>query len=357
MLVAPDDLLPLEVDGEHLVLVGAVIRAAAGDGRGRAGVGARRNREDFLAVADANRAQDLVAAGDVGDAIDDRWRAMNVALRLHFPEQLAVLGPERIEARVVRPDQHAVADDDRRGFDLALRLERPDGLAAGRVDRVHDAAEVADVDDAAGDCRRRLADADVGSRVLPARLSVCQADRVQHARLGADIDYAVGDCGRGFHRFAGFEGPQHAQLVGQRRRRRPEEGRAAAELGPAIRGRRQRSAPVRRARRQPGDQSQRGQEGRMSMTAVLRQQNLLCPLGRLPHELRLSAADAAASCSGCRRYLPSAIANSWLRLTRKIAPLAGTAVEYTELPMLFSAIIFIVLSAAMTATSPSSSPR
>ena len=60
---------------------------------------------------------------------------------------------------------------------------------------------------------------------------------------------------------------------------------------------------------------------------------------------------------GCRPYLPSAIANSWLRLTRKIAPLAGTAVEYTELPMLFSASSFIVLSAAMIATSPSSSPR
>ena len=41
----------------------------------------------------------------------------------------------------------------------------------------------------------------------------------------------------------------------------------------------------------------------------------------------------------------------------KSVPLAGTGVEYTELPMLFSAITLSVRSAAMTATSPSSSPR
>jgi hypothetical protein len=53
----------------------------------------------------------------------------------------------------------------------------------------------------------------------------------------------------------------------------------------------------------------------------------------------------------------AAIAKSSLRLTVNRAPFAGTGVEYTELPMLLSAITFSVRSAFSTVMSPSSSPR
>ena len=51
-----------------------------------------------------------------------------------------------------------VADDDRRGFHLGLRLEGPRRLAVRHIDRVDQAVEIADVDTAALDRRRRFAD-------------------------------------------------------------------------------------------------------------------------------------------------------------------------------------------------------
>src|SRR5215218_9119887 len=97
MFVAPDDLVRLEIDGEDLVLVGAVIGAAAGDHRRRSGVGPERHRVELLAVADPDGAKDLVAARYIRDTIGDCRRRVDVSLRLHFPQELSVSGAEGVE--------------------------------------------------------------------------------------------------------------------------------------------------------------------------------------------------------------------------------------------------------------------
>jgi hypothetical protein len=225
MLVAPDDLVSFQIDREHLVLVSAVVRTPAGDRRRRPRVGAGGNREHFLAVADADRPQDFVAARDVGDPIDDCRRGMNVALGLDLPQQLSVLRTERVEMRIVRPDQDAIAGDDRRRLDLTRRLEGPHCLAGRGVHRVHHAAEVADVDNAVRDRRRGFADPFFRGLVFPSDLAVGQADRVKLARLCPDVNDAIGDRGGGLDGLSGLVGPEHPQLVGHRRSRGSEKRR------------------------------------------------------------------------------------------------------------------------------------
>src|SRR6185503_14646869 len=100
MTVVPHDSVGLQVDGEDFVFVGTVERATVQDSRRGAGVGARRQREKLPAVANANASEDLVAAGDVGDAVDDGWRRVHIAVGLCLPLKLAGSGSKRIEIRV-----------------------------------------------------------------------------------------------------------------------------------------------------------------------------------------------------------------------------------------------------------------
>src|SRR5262245_47783790 len=65
------------------------------------GITSRRHLHHLLAVADANAAEDLVATRDVGYAVDDRGRSVNVVIRLESPERLAVARVETIKAAVI----------------------------------------------------------------------------------------------------------------------------------------------------------------------------------------------------------------------------------------------------------------
>ena len=194
----------------------------------------------LLPSADPNAAEDLVAAGDVGHAVDDRRRGVHVAFGPRLPRQLAGLRREPVQVRVVGADQQQVAGDHRRGFHFPAGLERPRRLAGRDVDRVHGAARVADVHEPVRHRRRRLADP-VGRRpVFPLERSVRQVHRVEIARLRSHVDDAVFDGGRGLDRVTRFVGPEQLERRRERGGRRAEERGGSAELRPA--GRRDQSA-------------------------------------------------------------------------------------------------------------------
>src|SRR5262245_49946626 len=67
----------------------------------------------------------------------------------------------------------------------------------------------------------------------------------------------------------------------------------------------------------------------------------------LVHRTVIVGRDSLSFASHC---FFSARANSWLRLLMKRTPLAGTGVEYTELPMFISASTFFSLPACKTTT-------
>ena len=235
MLVAPEQLFGLEVDADHLVVVGAEVDLAVVDHRRRDGVGARRQAHHLGPVADAHPVEHLVAPAEVGDAVPDRGGGVHVVQRLVLPDQRAVGGVEGVEEAVVRADQHPVADDHRRRLDLAQGLERPAGLAGRRVDRVEHAPEVADEHEPPGDGRRRLADAQVAGRVLPALFAGVEVEGDEAAGPGADVDRAVGDGRRRVDHLVGLVRPLQRELGRQLGLGHPAERRRAPELRPCIR--------------------------------------------------------------------------------------------------------------------------
>ncbi len=203
-------------------------------------------------------AEHLVAAGEIGDAVDDGRRAVHVVLGVDAPRLRPALGVEAIEAAVVGADHDLVGDHDRRRLHFALRLERPRRLAVRDADGVHRAAQIADEDEPERrrHRRRRLADA-LDRLVAPARLAGRQVQRQQLALLRADVDDAAGNRRRRFHRIARLEGPLHLQGRGHRRRGDAGERGRAAELRPVGAGQR----GLGRGRHRRGGDRQQGRSG------------------------------------------------------------------------------------------------
>ena len=164
---------------------------------------------------------------------------MDVVVGAELPQFAAVGDRKRVEVGVVRTHQHAIADDDRRRSHFAAGLGLPYRGALGRIHGVHVSGEVADVDPATSDGRRRLADA-IGHRVFPLQRAGLQVERDELGRRHADVDHAIGDGGRRLDALSRFVGPERlergrkggAAQAGQRRR--------AAKLRPAAGRRRSR---------------------------------------------------------------------------------------------------------------------
>src|SRR6185295_18166163 len=110
----------------------------------------------------AERVHLPVGAADVDAAVRGRRRRVELAalaeplLRRRLPEQLPRLAVQGVEMVVVRADEDAIARDRDAALDLVLRLEGPLELPVDRVERVHTAAPVPEVDDAVDDDGRRL---------------------------------------------------------------------------------------------------------------------------------------------------------------------------------------------------------
>ena len=234
VLVAPDQRLRREVDADDLVVVGPEEHLPVVDHRRRDGVGARRQADHLGPVADADPVEHLVAPAEVGDAVPHRGGRVHVVERLVLPDQRAVGDVERVEEAVVRADEHPVADDDRRRLDLAEGLERPARLAGRGVDGVEHPPEVADEHEAAGHRGRRLADAHVAGRVLPALRAGLEVEGDEVARVAADVDGAVGDGRRRVDDVVGLVRPLQRQLGRQLRLGHPAQRRGAPELRPRV---------------------------------------------------------------------------------------------------------------------------
>ena len=123
---------------------------------------------------------------------------------------------------------------------------------------------------------------------------------MQLAGLRADVDHAVGNRGRRLDGVAGFVGPQQLERRRQRALGGPDQRRRCRGTAASDR----RAAPVRRLRRR-------------ALTDATRQENAS----------RQRAAANLATVSLAIRLRLRRSANSWLRLTMKSVPLAGTGVE------------------------------
>ncbi len=163
-------------------------------------------------------------------------RGVHLPLGLELPPQRARLRVERIEVRVVRADDDETVDDDRRRLDFGGGLERPEPLAVRGVDGVHHAVEIADVDGAGRDCRRRLANPERPAveyfhRSLP-RGEIERRERAVHR---AGVDDAVGDRRRRVVHVAELVAPEHLERGRQRVGGDAGQARIAAELRPVRR--------------------------------------------------------------------------------------------------------------------------
>ena len=288
---------------EHLVVERAEVGAVAVDRpatrrcRRRVGIS-----NSSLPSATRIAAEELVAAGDVGDAVraPPAWRAPCPSV-CSFQRSLPVARVERVEVPSYEPISTRSSDDDRRRLDFAAGLERPQPLAVRDVDGVHDAAEIADVDTA-----RRRPPATTRRCRLPVAyfqrsLPVARSRASRSPFAAADVHDAVGDRRRRVDR--------------PRRRRR---SRAALSVAGGVL-----ADDAGQPRRCRGTAASRRLARAPATAAAARAQ-------RRRQQRRAPQDEQRASLSSApRRIVPSLrsrCANSWLRLLRNSVPWAGTGV-------------------------------
>src|SRR5579864_6336883 len=85
VLVAPENAMRGEAEAEHFVVEVSEVRGFANDGGGRSVVTAGRDVEQFFAIGDAYRAENLIAPGDESQTVGNAGRAMDVAACSEFP--------------------------------------------------------------------------------------------------------------------------------------------------------------------------------------------------------------------------------------------------------------------------------
>src|SRR5262249_14884315 len=98
-----------QVGGHEVVIKCGLVRELALYRGRRASTAAGLELQYFLSVREADAAKDLIASGQVNNALGNHRRRVNIVASRELPQQLTVARSEAIEIPIVRTDQNAIA--------------------------------------------------------------------------------------------------------------------------------------------------------------------------------------------------------------------------------------------------------